>query len=103
MPCMKLTSASAGARCGGRAVDGERTLPAWPGAPGWTIGACWPHAVVAVTVVAATVVAATRTNVAEIGRMRSAMCNYTTWGFTGSIGLAGDSAFHHGPLPHYGS
>src|ERR1700692_1121220 len=52
MPCMKLTSATAGVRRGMTAASGERILLLCPGAPGCTMGALpgagvsdWPQAV----------------------------------------------------------
>src|SRR5882724_4694603 len=81
MPCMKLISASAGARRGVPAVAGESILLLCPGAPGCTMGAlpvvelgCWSDAVAAPR----------KSRAAEIRQTRSAMSNYTTWHFAGS-------------------
>ena len=81
MPCMKLMSASAGARGGVRAVAGERVVLLRPGAPGCTMGAllvvglaCSPDAAAALRMRKA----------AEKAQTPSAMNNYTTWYFAGS-------------------
>src|SRR5882724_11480391 len=44
MPCMNWMSAGNGARGATQAVAGETILLLSPGAPGCTIGACWPRA-----------------------------------------------------------
>src|SRR5580658_6866991 len=86
MPCMKLTSASAGSRRGVPAVAGERVLLFCPGAPGCTIGVLggagvdWPEAIPAV-----------KSKAAEIRQIENAMRNYTSWRFAASITSANGS------------
>src|ERR1700726_2206793 len=74
IPCMKLTSATAGVRRGMTAVSGERILLLCPGAPGCTIGALpvagvsgWPHAVTSLTKSTTTEVSTCRRPVIIIG------------------------------------
>src|SRR5215471_4599129 len=82
MPCIKLMSASSGVLGGVRTLAGESVLLRCPGAPGCTTGAfpaagfgCWANAA-----------AVLRERNRETDRTLSAMRQYTSGCFAGSIG-----------------
>src|SRR4051794_19505185 len=99
MPCIKLMSASAGTRGGAAAVAGVRILLAFPGAPGWIMGALlfegWPDIVAAARKSRAAACGVSGRCGRDLGETagrqargtefpESAMSNYTTCRFAGS-------------------